>query len=61
MVRNEDIRVKARVTYVVDKMREVWLSWFGHVMRRCIDALVRRRERLSMVDLMRGRGRPKKY
>ncbi|PHT80579.1 Protein STRICTOSIDINE SYNTHASE-LIKE 2 [Capsicum annuum] len=32
------------------------LRWFGHVMRRCTDAPVRRRERLALDDFMRGRG-----
>ncbi|PHT36060.1 Protein CCA1 [Capsicum baccatum] len=43
------------------KMREVRLSWFGHVKRRDTDAPVRRCERLAMDGFRRGRGRPKKY
>ncbi|KAF3616363.1 putative protein phosphatase 2C 47-like [Capsicum annuum] len=46
-VRNEIIRKKMRVTSVEDKMREVRLRWFGHVMKRGIDAP--------------GRGMPKNY
>lgn len=33
-IKNEDIRDKVRVTFVVDKMREVKLRWFRHVKRR---------------------------
>ncbi|PHT54561.1 hypothetical protein CQW23_09023 [Capsicum baccatum] len=32
------------------------LRWFGHVMRRCTDAPVRRRERLALDGFTRGRG-----
>ncbi|KAF3683061.1 Abscisic acid receptor PYL10 [Capsicum annuum] len=39
-VRNEIIR-EVRVTTVEDKMREVRLRWFGHVMRKGSDAPVR--------------------
>ncbi|PHT29625.1 hypothetical protein CQW23_30783 [Capsicum baccatum] len=42
-------------------MREVRLSWFGHVKRRDMDAPVRRCERLALDGFRRGRGRPKKY
>ncbi|PHT56784.1 T-complex protein 1 subunit zeta [Capsicum baccatum] len=42
-------------------MREVRLSWFGHVKRRGMDAPVRRCERLALDGFRRGRGRPKKY
>ncbi|PHT38522.1 Metal tolerance protein C1 [Capsicum baccatum] len=41
-VRNEIIREKVGVASVEDKMREVRLRWFGHVMRRGSDAPVRR-------------------
>lgn len=46
---------------VVYKIREAKLRWFGHVKRGCLDVLVRRCERLDMVDLRRGRSRPKRY
>ncbi|PHT37207.1 hypothetical protein CQW23_24907 [Capsicum baccatum] len=60
-VRNEIIREKVGVTPVEYKMREVRLTWFGHVMRRGMDAPVRRCERLALDGFRRGRGRPKKY
>ncbi|PHU01504.1 hypothetical protein BC332_31291 [Capsicum chinense] len=60
-VRNETIREKVGVTPVENKMREVRLRWFGHVMRRGMDAPVRRCERLALDGFRRGRGRPKKY
>ncbi|PHT43150.1 hypothetical protein CQW23_17175 [Capsicum baccatum] len=52
---------KTGVTPVECKMREVRLSWFGHVKRRGMDAPVRRCERLAMDGFRRGRGRSKKY
>ncbi|KAF3637054.1 UDP-glucose:glycoprotein glucosyltransferase [Capsicum annuum] len=60
-VRNEIIREKVGVVSVEDKMREVRLRWFGHVMRRGMDAPVRRCERLALDGFKRGRDRPKKY
>ncbi|PHT74942.1 hypothetical protein T459_22219 [Capsicum annuum] len=60
-IRNETIREKVRVASVEDKMQEVRLRWFGHVMRRGTDAPVRRCERLALDGFMPGRGRPKKY
>ncbi|PHT40159.1 hypothetical protein CQW23_19013 [Capsicum baccatum] len=60
-VQNETIRKKVGVTPVENKMREVRLRWFGHVMRRGMDAPVRRCERLALDGFRRGRGRPKKY
>ncbi|WMV46644.1 hypothetical protein MTR67_040029 [Solanum verrucosum] len=60
-IRNEDIRDKVGQAFVVDKMRKVRLRWFRHVKRRCIDALVRRCERLVIEGMRIGRGRPKKY
>ncbi|KAF3659858.1 putative protein PEROXIN-4-like [Capsicum annuum] len=58
---NETIREKVGEASVEDKMREVRLRWFGHVMRRGTDAPVRRCERLALDGFRRGRGRPKKY
>ena len=60
-VKNEVIREKVRVASVEDKMREVSLHWFGHVMRRGSDALMQRCETLAMDDFRQGRDRPKKY
>ncbi|KAF3681514.1 Tropinone reductase 2 [Capsicum annuum] len=60
-VRNEMIREKVGVASVEDKIREVRLRWFEHMMRRGLDAPVRRCETLAMDDFRRGRGRPKKY
>ncbi|KAF3670793.1 hypothetical protein FXO37_08351 [Capsicum annuum] len=60
-VRNETIREKVGVTPVENKMWEVRLRWFGHVMRRGVDAPVHRCERLALDGFRRGRGRPKKY
>ncbi|KAF3672721.1 putative cucumisin-like [Capsicum annuum] len=47
-VRNETIREKVRVASVEDKMREVRLRRFGHVMRRGTVAPVHRYERLAL-------------
>ncbi|KAF3654976.1 Tropinone reductase -like protein [Capsicum annuum] len=60
-VRNETIWDKVGVASVEDKIQEVRLRWFGNVMRRGMDASVRRCERLALDGFKRGRGRPKKY
>lgn len=60
-IRNKDIRDKVGVASMVDKTRKVRLRWFGHVKRKCVDAPVRRCERLAIVGMRRGKGRPKKY
>ncbi|PHU28343.1 hypothetical protein BC332_00436 [Capsicum chinense] len=54
-VRNETIREKVRVASVEDKMREVRLRWFGHVMRRGTVTPVHRYERLALDGFGRGR------
>lgn len=46
---------------IVKKMKKLRLKWFTHVKRRSVDALVRRRERLAMVGIKRGRDNLKKY
>ncbi|KAF3629895.1 putative BTB/POZ domain-containing protein NPY2-like [Capsicum annuum] len=46
-VRNEIIREKVGVASVEDKIREVRLCWFGRVMRKGSDALVRSRESIG--------------
>ncbi|WMV58253.1 hypothetical protein MTR67_051638 [Solanum verrucosum] len=60
---NEDARYskKGLVALVEDKMQKLRLSWFGHLKRRCSDALVRKRERLAMDGFRRGGSRSKKY
>ncbi|KAF3666290.1 Proteasome subunit beta type-7 [Capsicum annuum] len=60
-VRNEIIREKVGVASMGDKMREMRLRWFGHVMRRGSDAPLQRCETLAIDGFRRGRGRPKKY
>ena len=60
-VRNKIIREKAGVALVEDKLREVRLRWFGHVMRMGTDAPVCRCERLALEGFKQGRGRPKMY
>jgi len=47
------------VASIEDKMREARLRWFWHI-RRSMDALVRRCEKLDLPDHKRSRGRPKK-
>ena len=59
-IRNEVIRSKVGVTSIADKMRESRLRWFGHVQRRLPSAPVPRCEALTLGDVRRGRGRPKK-
>ncbi|KAF3676507.1 putative pre-mRNA-processing factor 6-like [Capsicum annuum] len=60
-VRNEFFREKVGVALVEAKMRKERLRWFGHMMRRSMDAPVHRCERLALDGFMRSRGRPKKY
>ncbi|XP_059302163.1 uncharacterized protein LOC132054118 [Lycium ferocissimum] len=60
MVRNEVVQGNVEVAHVADKMREARLRWLGHVKKSCVDALVRRCERLAITEVSRGRGRPKK-
>lgn len=40
-------------------MKEGRLIWFMHVKRRCTYVLVRKCERLVIVDMRRSRGRPR--
>jgi len=60
-IRNDDIRFKVGVAFMVDKMKKVRLGWFGHVKRRCADAPMRPCERLVIEGTRRGRCRLKKY
>lgn len=55
-----DIKDKMGVGFVVDKMKEIRLRWFGHVERRCVDASVKRCDWL-VIEGKKGTGRPKKY
>ncbi|KAL6530710.1 hypothetical protein OROGR_014570 [Orobanche gracilis] len=59
-LRNEVIREKVRVTSIEDKIMENRLRWFGHVRRRPVDAPVRRLEIWGTINIVKGRGRPKK-
>ncbi|KAL6495852.1 hypothetical protein OROGR_030415 [Orobanche gracilis] len=59
-LRNEVIREKVRVASIEDKMMENRLRWFGHVRRRPVDAPVRRLESWGTINIVKGRGRPKK-
>lgn len=59
-IKNEVVHDKVSVAPVTEKIREVRLRWFCHMRRRSVDALVRRYERLVVLGLPRGRGRPKK-
>lgn len=58
-IRNEDIRNKVGVAPVEEKMREHRLRWFGHVLRRPLDAPVRKKVCFQENEGKRGRGRPK--
>ncbi|XP_046971133.1 uncharacterized protein LOC124538205, partial [Vanessa cardui] len=58
-VRNEYIRGSLKVTPIAEKLCGRRLSWYGHVLRRNEEHIVRKA--LSMdVDGFRGRGRPRK-
>ncbi|KAF3616840.1 Beta-glucosidase 16 [Capsicum annuum] len=46
---------KVGVASMEEKMREVRLRWFGHVMRRDTDVLIHRCERLALDGFRRGR------
>lgn len=54
-ISHEDIYGKMRVTFVVDKIHEVTLTWFRYVKKRNTNTLVRRGEKLMIIDLKRGR------
>jgi len=59
-IRNEVIRDLVKVAPIEDKMRENRIRWFGQVIRRSVDAPVRRCERINIPGGKRGRGRAKK-
>ena len=58
-IRNVAIRERVGVAPLEEKLREFRLRWFGHVKRRCVNAPVRRYEKISISHYRRGRGRPK--
>jgi hypothetical protein len=41
-IRNDNIRERVRVAYIIEKMVETKLKWFVHIERRPVDAAVRR-------------------
>ncbi|KAG5578198.1 hypothetical protein H5410_058332 [Solanum commersonii] len=59
--KNDDSKNKVGITFMVDKTREVSLRRVEHVKRRCTHSLIRRSERLNIVEITRGRSKPKKY
>ncbi|XP_051790978.1 uncharacterized protein LOC127529870 [Erpetoichthys calabaricus] len=58
-IKNEDIRGSAQVGRLGDKVREVRLSWFGHVQRRDAGYIGRKMLRIELPG-KRKRGRPKR-
>jgi len=59
-IRNDSIRERVGVAPIVQKMVETRLWWFGHVERRPVDVVVRRRDQMEGCQITRGRGRPRK-
>ena len=57
-IRNEHIRGSLGVADIKDKLRENRLRWYGHVVRRTEDNIVRRVLDMDLGVKM-GRGRPK--
>ncbi|XP_070041089.1 uncharacterized protein [Nicotiana tomentosiformis] len=60
-IRNKVIGEKVGVAPVEDKLWESRLRWIGQVLRRDIDAPVRRCERLTLEGMSKVRGRPKMH
>ncbi|GJW41963.1 hypothetical protein Tco_0070762 [Tanacetum coccineum] len=58
MIPNGVFKAELDVDSIIDKMREKWLRWFGHLKRTPQTAPVRRVEAM-VVDDSRRRGRPK--
>lgn len=44
-----------------DKLRENQLRWCGLVLRKLVDALIRKAETIQVKDHRKGRDRPKQY
>jgi len=59
-ISNKLIRDLVKVAPFEAKMRETRLRLFGHMKRRSVHALVRRCERINILEDKRGRRRPKK-
>ncbi|KAI5642476.1 hypothetical protein NE865_05503 [Phthorimaea operculella] len=55
-VRNEYIRGSFKVAPIADKLKESRLRWFGHIMRRDDDYVVK--TAMNLPEKKRGRGRP---
>ncbi|XP_049884352.1 uncharacterized protein LOC126379585 [Pectinophora gossypiella] len=55
-IRNEYIRGSYKIAPIVDKLQEKRMRWYGHVMRRPEDHIVR--TALNIPTSKRGRGRP---
>ncbi|GJY46890.1 hypothetical protein Tco_0435953 [Tanacetum coccineum] len=58
MIPNRVYRSELKVEIIINKIREGWLRWFGHIRRRPQSTPIRRVEAL-VVDGLRRRGRPK--
>ena len=58
-IRNGDIRSLVGVAPIEDKMRENRLRWFDHLRCKPTDALVRKVEKIDIVQSKKLRGRPK--
>jgi hypothetical protein len=48
------------VAHIVEKMVENRLGWFGHLERSIVDSVVRRLDQMEGIQIIRGRGRPRK-
>ena len=58
-IKNDDIRRKVGIAPVAEKMREHRLRWFGHILRRPLNAPIRTEVCYRENDMKKGRGRPK--
>ena len=59
-IRNDCIREKVGVAPIEEKMTETRLRWFGHVLRRPLEAPVRRVDQMVFSPIRRRRGRPQR-
>ena len=60
-VRNKDILTKIDVASIEEKMKENRLWWFGHVLHKPTDALVRRVETINLGQVKRAKGEWRKH